>query len=44
MTHAGLLDGVCDLDEELLILLSVLATNEHLDRELVGLELVEIFG
>lgn len=44
MTHAGLLDGVRNLDEKLLIVRGVLAAHEDLDGELIGLELVEVFG
>lgn len=44
MTHASLFDNVCNLYKELLVLLGVLAAHQNLDRELVGLDLVEIFG
>jgi len=44
VTHAGLLDDLGDLDEELLVLFRVLAPHEHLHGELVALDLVEILG
>lgn len=43
-TYASLLDDLRDLDEELLVLLGILAPYEHLHREFVALDLVEIFG
>jgi hypothetical protein len=42
-TYAGLLDLVCNLHEELLILGGVLATNQNLNRESASLELFEMF-
>lgn len=44
VTHAGLLDDLGDLDKELLVLFGILAPNKHLHRELIALDLVEIFG
>lgn len=44
VTHAGLLDDLGDLDKELLVLFRILAPNKHLHRELIALDLVEIFG
>jgi hypothetical protein len=44
MTHACCLDGVCDLDKELLVLSGVLASDEDFDWEPAALDLVEVFG
>jgi hypothetical protein len=42
-THASFLDFVRDLHEQLLVLGSVLATNQDLDREPTALELLKMF-
>ena len=44
MTHARALDDLGDLDEVLLVLGSILASNEDLDGHATPLDLVEIFG
>lgn len=42
MTHAGFLDLLRQLNEELLVLLSVLSSDENLDSEPSALDLVEM--
>ena len=44
MTHARALDDLGDLDKVLLVLGSILASNEDLDGHATPLDLVEIFG
>jgi len=43
MTHPCVLDYLGNLDEMLLVLGSVLATDEYLDRNSPTLDLVEVF-
>jgi hypothetical protein len=42
-TYSCLLDLVCELDEKLLVLRSVLASHEHFDRESAAFQLFEVF-
>lgn len=42
-TYSCLLDLVCELNEKLLVLCSVLASHEHFDRESAAFELFEMF-
>lgn len=44
MTHALLLDLIRHLDEQLLVLLRILAADEDLDRETATLDLLEMLG
>lgn len=43
MTHACVLDGICNLDEELLVLCGILAPDKDLDGKSAALHLIEIF-
>jgi hypothetical protein len=42
MTHPRRVDSIGDLDEELLVLLCVLASYEHFDREPAAFKLLEM--
>lgn len=44
VTHSLLLDLVCDLDEELLVFLGVLASDKYLNREAAAFDLLQVLS